>query len=338
MRTSSNLGLRLCLALAIPSGACSSATSAPSGTDAGRDGGSVAGNDASAVTDGGGGSDAGVDRDAGPIADAGRSSDPDAALALDCAAVRDACEETSESDSPRFTRAFASGLGALEGAPVRFAVRYLLTLGSGLDTPRGVVTASTTVEGGEFEACVCVPRNGNNYPEIAAAVFAVGSNAERGSEVELGYLTQAFGVAVEQDLSSDLAAVDEVDAELVVAAMTERTEEIHLSGLEGELDDVTLWAGIIAPERPLAARLVRTEAGSAEADLLFSMPGFAWPDEELVVIFDRDDDGSCGEGDVAYGFPDLAGRTELDAGEGLRVEGATDLGPPCAALRVDLPH
>lgn len=234
-------------------------------------------------------------------------------------------------------RASATGLVGLDGASAQVAVRYLLDNSGGLMAPRGVAAARAVVRGGAFEACACIPRNASGYPEVAAAVFAPGSRGETARDVARGFYSQRFAVVGPEDMTEALReAPTPVVAEAALAALYDRAVTGVLRGLVDASAGATVYAGLVADERPVAAQVVAAMAADGSASLLWSMPGRAWPSERVAFVVDVNGDRRCDEGDVG-------GRAALDAaGAAMVAAGATVRGaaitPLCEALRVGVPR
>lgn len=143
----------------------------------------------------------------------------DAAPSPSCAAVRASCGALPQ----QFVRGHAEGLTGLEGARVQFAMLYLRESNMGIGAPRGVASAWGRVEGGAFEACVCLPRGGNEYPQLAAVVFAPGTVTQTRSDVARAVFSQRYATLGDEDLAWMIqepptdAMIDEA-----LAAMIER--------------------------------------------------------------------------------------------------------------------
>lgn len=163
-----------------------------------------------------------------------------------CAEVRAACGAEPQA----FVRGHAAGLTGLEGARVRFAMRYLLRDGDGLNEPRGVVSAASEVRGGAFEACVCMPRGASGYPEIAAVVFAPGSTGETGRDVARAVFSQRYATLGDEDLSVALGQTPTApQAEAALAGLSDRSRSLRVRGLDRAVEGTRVFAGLVADER-----------------------------------------------------------------------------------------
>jgi hypothetical protein len=233
-------------------------------------------------------------------------------------------------------RATATGLTGLDGASAQVAVRYVRNEGAGLTEPRGVVVGRTVVRGGSFEACACIPRNADGYPEVAAVVFAPGSRRETARDVARGFYSQRFAVVGPEDMTESLReAPTPVAAEAALAALDERSTTGVLRGLTVRAD-ATVYAGLVADERPIAAQAVMGTVADGSATFLWSMPGRAWPSERVVFVVDENGDWRCDASDSGGTVRrDAAGVATVAAGAIVR--GAAVL-PLCDALRVGVPR
>jgi hypothetical protein len=271
-----------------------------------------------------------TDRDAA-LTDAADVSVADAAPSPSCEEVRAACGPSPQ----QLVRAHATGLMGMEGARVQFAMRYLLVDGEGLNAPRGVAMARSEIRDGAFEACVCVPRGANSYPQVAAVVFAPGTTWETGREVVRASFSQRFGTTGDEDLTDSLLPSTPARSEAALAAMVDRTEQMTVRGLEAALAGFPVYAGLVADERPVAAQIAADTITRGQIALRWTMPGRPWPGERLVLVVDRNQDGRCGEGVLGASMP-LMGRRDL-SGIGEWLQGAA-LASVCEALALEAPR
>lgn len=246
-----------------------------------------------------------------------------------CAEVEARCTDAPQ----RFFRSSASGLTGLDGGRVEVAVRYLLSEGAGLNVPHGVALGRTDVRGGAFEVCVCVPRNANLYPQVAAVVFTPGSRAETGRDVARGFFSQRYAIVGAEDLSHSLReAPSPAMAEAALAAMSERVASATLLGLDGALEGSRVFGGVVSAERPIAATVAHGAVRGSSARLEWIMPGREWPSESVVFVIDGNGNGRCDESDVgASARPDAEGIVRVGA-----LSRGAAVRPLCEALRMDL--
>jgi hypothetical protein len=257
--------------------------------------------------------------DAGAVAEASVPTETAA-----CDAVRAGCVTAPQT----FVRGHATGLTAPDGALARFAIRYVPTDGASLSDARGVVVGTARVRGGAFEACVCVPRGANGYPQVAAVVLAPGAAGLRGGDVLRGMVSQRFATLGDEDVSEALRAPpSRAQAEAALAAMDDRAlaRAVILPGVD---DGATVFAGVVSTERPVAAQVAVTMVREGRVALGWNMPGRAWPDERVAVLVDRNGDRRCDAGDSAFWAP--LGRE----GESVTATGAA-MTAVCAALALD---
>lgn len=274
-----------------------------------------------------------ADGDAGSVQPDAPAPDAPAVAPLDvptspgCAEVRAACGDAPQ----QFVRGHAEGLTGLDGARVRFAMRYLLERGNGLDVPHGVVSAWARVERGAFEACVCMPRGGNEYPEVAAVVFAPGSAGETGRDVARAVFSRRYATLGDEDASHSLRETpSEAQAEAALAAMVERTASVTVRGLDAA-EGARVYAGLVADERPVAAQVSGGAVEGGAVQLRWIMPGTEWPSERLALVVDRNGNRRCDDADLGASVR-LGGRREVTLGA--LVQGAA-LTPICRAVLLD---
>jgi hypothetical protein len=257
--------------------------------------------------------------DAGAVAEASVPAETAA-----CDAVRAGCVTAPQT----FVRGHAAGLTAPDGALARFAIRYVPTDGASLSDARGVVVGTARVRGGAFEACVCVPRGANGYPQVAAVVLAPGATGLRGGDVLRGMVSQRFATLGDEDVSEALRAPpSRAQAEAALAAMDDRAlvRTVILAGVD---DGATVFAGVVSTERPVAAQVAVTMVREGRVALGWNMPGRAWPDERVALLVDRNGDRRCDAGDSVFWAP--LGRE----GESVTATGAA-MTAVCAALALD---
>lgn len=246
-----------------------------------------------------------------------------------CAEVRAACGAEPQT----FVRGHAAGLAGLEGARVRFAMRYLLREGDGLNVPHGVVSAAAEVRGGAFEACVCMPRGGSGYPQVAAVAFAPGSTGETGREVARAVFSQRYATLGDEDLTMAFGPAPTVpQAEAALAGLSDRSHSLRVRGLDRAAEGLRAFAGLVADERPVAAQVLQTAVEGGALALDWIMPGRHWSSERLVLVIDRNGNARCDEGDLGATVR-LDGRRELD-GVGAWAEGGALRGL-CQALSME---
>lgn len=262
------------------------------------------------------------------VADAGAVAEASVpAESATCDAVRAACGPAPQT----FVRGAATGLAVPDGALARFAIRYVPAENASLSDARGVVVGTARVRGGAFEACVCVPRAANGYPQVAAVVLAPGAAGLRAGDVLRGMVSQRFATLGEEDVSEALRAPpSRAQAEAALAAMDDRaiTRAVVLPGVE---EGVTVFAGVVSTERPVAAQVVMTTVREGRAGLVWNMPGRAWPDERVALLVDRNRDRRCDAGDLAFWAP--LGR-EAEPVSATLASGAA-MTSVCAALALD---
>lgn len=216
-----------------------------------------------------------------------------------CDAVRAACGPAPQT----FVRGRAEGLTVPDGAVARFAIRYVPADDASLSDARGVVVGTARVRGGAFEACVCVPRGASGYPQVAAVVLAPGAAGLRGGDVLRGMVSQRFATLGDEDVSEALRPPpSRAQAEAALAAMDDRALPRTLT-LPGVDEGATVFAGVVASERPVAAQVATTTVRDGRASVTWNMPGRAWPDERVAVLVDRNRDRRCDAGDLALWAP-----------------------------------
>lgn len=267
--------------------------------------------------------------DGGEPADAPAATRPrDAASpSPGCAEVRASCGAPPQ----QFVRGHAEGLTGLDGARVQFAMRYLLTRGNGLNVPHGVVSAWGRVQGGAFEACVCLPRGANEYPELAAVVFAPGSTGETGRDVARAVFSRRYATLGDENVAWGLReAPSEAQAEAALAAMVDRTSAVGVGGLSG-MEGARAYGGLVADERPVAAQVVGGAIADGRVRFQWIMPGRQWPGERLALLVDRNGNRRCDDGDLGASIG-LDGRQDVTVGAWL--QGAS-LNAVCRALLLD---
>jgi hypothetical protein len=225
-----------------------------------------------------------------------------------CAVVRERCG----AEPMRFVRASATGLTGLDGARARFAIRYLTDTGVGIDGPRRVAVGGGTVTSGSFEACVCLPSGGNNYPQLSAVVFAPGSTGERAEDVRRAFFSQRFATLGTEELTQELSMMptpSQVSAAL--ASLVERTLRVELRGVEASFEGRTLFGAVIADERPIPSDRAQGTVASGAATLQWTMPGRASATERALLVIDANGDRRCGEGDRRTSVPITPGATSI---------------------------
>ncbi|MFO0628538.1 MAG: hypothetical protein U0325_23395 [Polyangiales bacterium] len=270
-------------------------------------------------------------RDGGGLADVSLPADVSVpAESAACDAVRAACGTAPQT----FVRGHASGLAVPDGATARFAIRYVPTADASLSDARGVVVATARVRGGAFEACVCVPRAANGYPQVAAVVLAPGAAGRGAGDVLRGMVSQRYATLGDEEVGSALAmAPTRGQAEAALAAMDERAlrRAVALPDVDG---GANVLAGVVSPERPVAAQVVATNVREGRAAWTWNMPGRATPDERVALLVVRNRDRRCDTGDLAFWAP--LGRE----GDLLTPTAATGpmMGAVCAALALDDPR
>jgi hypothetical protein len=272
-------------------------------------------------------SDASPVTDATPVADAAPPPTPDSPP---CEAVRASCGPLPQ----QVVRGRAEGLVGLDGGRARFAIRYNRDGVGGVRTD-GVVSAWATVAGGAFEACVCLPRGGNEYPMVAALVYAPGSAGESSRGVVRAMASQRFATLGDEQLAAGLTETPPAAViETAVAAMEDRTAEVTARGFDGALEGAMVFAGLVANERPVAAQIAVASVTGGDARLAWVVPGRAWPSERLVLLVDRNRDRLCDPGDLG-GAVSLGERASITVPT--LVTGAA-LEPLCASLALGAPR
>lgn len=249
-----------------------------------------------------------------------------------CAEVQAACGPEPQ----RFVRGHAEGLTGLDGARVRFAIRYLprQRQGQGLDVAHGVAVASGEVRGGGFEACVCIPEGGSRYPQVAAVVFTPGTAGETSRAVARAMLSQRYATLGDENVSYALGeAPSPAQVEAALAALVDRTHDVQVRGLDAAAEGGQAYAGLVADERPVAAQVVggRVRGGAVALDWI--MPGRPWPSERLALLIDRNRNRRCDDGDLGTTFR-LDGRRVLDGPGGPWARGAA-LQDLCRSLSIE---
>ncbi len=265
-------------------------------------------------------------------ADAAVSADappPTPVTSPSCSEVRASCGPEPQ----RFVRGHAEGLTELEGARVQFAVRYLRTSGVGLNIPHGVVSAWGRVARGAVEACVCLPRGGNEYPQIAAVAFAPGSSGETPRDVLRAMYSQRYATLGDEDLAFGLREVPSAgQVEAALAAMSDRASTVTLRGLDAATVGQRVYGGLVADERRIAAQVAGAAVEGASARFEWIMPGRYWPSEALAVVVDRNANRRCDEGDLGARVR-LDGRSEVTVPAWLR---GAELASVCAAVGLEV--
>lgn len=248
-----------------------------------------------------------------------------------CAEVQAACGPEPQ----RFVRGHAEGLTGLDGARVRFAIRYLTRQhrGQGLNVPHGVVVATGEVRSGGFEACVCIPEGGSWYPEVAAVVFTPGTAGETSREVARAMYSQRYATLGDENVSHSLNEVPSPpEVEAALGALVDRTHEVRLRGLEAA-EGGQAYAGLVADERPVAAQVVGGRVADGAVSLGWIMPGRQWPSERLALLIDRNSNRRCDDGDLGTTVR-LDGRRDLDIPAGAWARG-TALQDICRSLSIE---
>ncbi len=248
-----------------------------------------------------------------------------------CAEVRAAC-----GPSPQMVvRGHAEGLTGVDGAAVRFAVRYLTTPGTGLGGPRPVAAGRGQVTAGSFEVCVCLPEGANNYPVIAAVVYAPGSAAQSSRDVVRAVVSQRYATLGDEDLGMALQTLPgAIETEFALAECLERTSAVTVSGLDAALEGAHVFGGLVAAARPVAAQFVSTTVAASRARFEWDAPGAAWADESLALLVDSNANARCDDGDRGA-ILRVDARGELPASALAWLQGAA-LTPVCDALRVEV--
>ncbi len=269
--------------------------------------------------------------DASPADAPPADAPPDRPDSPPCADVRAACGPLPQ----QVVVGRATGLVGLDGARARFAIRYARAQGEGPGSQLGVVSAWATVRGGSFEACVCLPRGGSEYPALAALVLAPGAAGETGADLARASYSQRFATLGEEDFTMALAEpAPRPIAEAALAAMEERALAVTVRGLDAAPAGAAVHAGVVAAERPVASQLATARVEGGRAALSWSMPGRARNGERAAVLVDRNNDRRCDPGDLG-GFAALGGGAE--ASVGALVTGDA-LAPVCAALALETPR
>lgn len=250
-----------------------------------------------------------------------------------CAEVRASCGAATA----MFVRGHAENLNALDGAHVRFAIRYLLSSGDGLDVPHGVVTAASVVRAGAFEACVCVPMNAGSYPQVAAVVFQPNSTTETPSTVARATFSQRYATLGDEDVGYGLNAVPTaVGVTATLAALEDRVATLTIADGRTLSGTDRVIAGIVSPERPLAAVAAAGVLDGNDIRFRWIMPGRVLPNERVAFVIDRNHNGHCDDAD-AGGFATVGANSTLNAASLTLLTGAA-LTPICDALAVGTPR
>lgn len=213
-----------------------------------------------------------------------------------CAAVRARCGPAPM----RFVRGSASGLAGLDGARARFAVRYLAETGTGIDGPRRVVVGGATVVNGSFEACVCLPLGGNNYPQLGAVVFAPGTRGERAEDARRAHFSQRFATLGDDDFTAEFSMSATPEPAVVaraLASLVERTVRVELRAIEPMFQGRTLFGALVADGRPIPTDRALGMIANGDATLEWVMPGRASTNERAVLVVDANGDRRCSDGD-----------------------------------------
>lgn len=246
-----------------------------------------------------------------------------------CAEVRASCGAEPE----QFVRGHAEGLVGLDGARVRFAMRYLRDDGQGLGVPHGVVVGSAVVRDGAFEACVCMPRGGSNYPQVTAVVFAPGTTGETSRDVARATFSQRYATLGDESLSYALGGVPSApEVEAALAGLVDRGHQVVLRGVDPSTEGAQAFGGLVADERPVAADVTGGQVEGGALAFAWNMPGREWPTERLALVIDRNGNRRCDEGDLGA-VVRLDGRREL-SGVGAWAQGAA-VGEVCRALSLE---
>lgn len=244
-----------------------------------------------------------------------------------CADIRAACTAPTAT----LVRGHASGLVGLDGARVAFAMRYLTVQGEGLDVPHAVASNWGTVRDGAFEVCVCMPEGANNYPDVVAAVFRPGTTGSTSRDVALATFSQRYATLGDEDLGAAFATMPQpAEIEAALAGLSSRSATIEVTGLVVDLTTTSVYAGLVADERPIAAQVAVAGAAS-NGGVRFSWirPGEAYASERLAAYVDANHDNRCDAGDRGA-FVSIHG-TSVDLANAAWVEGEA-LAPVCAAL------
>jgi hypothetical protein len=243
-----------------------------------------------------------------------------------CAEVKASCVSAPAT----FVHGHATGLAALDGARAEFAVRYILTEGSGLDVPHGVVVGRTHVKDGAFEACVCVPHGANMYPQIASVVYHPQTTGGTSRDVARATFSQRYATLGDEDLSYALNAVpSELQKEAAVAAMIERTASTIVGNLRS-FEGSRVIAGLVSDDRPVAAQIARESVENGKVAITWTMPGHASPSERVVFFIDGNNNGLCDtDGSDVGGVTSFGGNIDFTSSWLANAE----LSPVCDALQ-----
>ena len=98
-----------------------------------------------------------------------------------------------------------------------------------------------------FEACVCMPQGASGYPQVAAVVFTPGSTGETSREVARAMFSQRYATLGDEDVGFALNEVPSApEVEAAVAALTDRTSELRVRGLDAMAEGGSAFAGAAA--------------------------------------------------------------------------------------------
>lgn len=210
-----------------------------------------------------------------------------------CPEVRATC--TGETET--LVRVFAQGIAAHNGARFRFAVRYVSEQGNGLDVPRGVALGGDEVRDGSVEACVCVARNANLYPQVSYVMFAPSTTATRAEDVSWASFSQLYAIRGEQEFAPENARPTRSVIEASLAALVDRTVTVQVTDLDPAFNGRSLIAGLLSDERVVATDRAHGEIANAATTVRWVMPGRASPSERVVLVVDNNGNHQCDVGD-----------------------------------------
>nr|MBK7068719.1 hypothetical protein [Deltaproteobacteria bacterium] len=246
-----------------------------------------------------------------------------------CEEVRAACGPAPQ----QFVRGHARGLTGLDGARARFAMRYVLREGEGLNVAHGVVVAGPRC-GAAPSRPACVHAAGRlGLPPDGLRWSCAGDERRDGPRGRRAMFSQRYATLGDEDVSFALNEVPSApETEAALAALVDRTHELRVRGLDAMVEGGRAYAALVADERPVAAQVIGglVEGGSLSLDWI--MPGRQWPTERLALLIDRNGNRRCDDGDLGATVR-LDGRRELD-GVGPWVQGAA-LQDVCRALSLE---
>jgi hypothetical protein len=246
-----------------------------------------------------------------------------------CAQVRASCTGAEA----MVVRGHAENLRGLDGAHVRFAIRYLTSRGEGLDVPHGVAAGASVVREGAFESCVCVPQGANSYPQVAAVIFAPNSTEESPATVERAVFSQRYATLGDENVGYILNGQPTLVAKVAaLAALEDRVATLSLTDSRTLTQGDTVIAGLVSTERPIAAQTTSGVAVGNDLQFRWIMPGRLLSNERVAWVIDRNHNNHCDAADVG-GFGTASAAQTLSANSLTPLTGAA-LIAVCDALMV----